>query len=76
MKEGIIYKGIGIQGTQNYIVIALRMKHQRMRWSERGANNLANALYRKENKELIESVTIHGLTDKKNLADINSMSLR
>ena len=27
-----------------------------MRWSEKGANNLAKALYRKENKELIETI--------------------
>lgn len=32
------------------------MKHRRMRWSFRGANNLAKALYHKENKELIETI--------------------
>ncbi|MGN8633037.1 hypothetical protein ACTNEW_16020 [Blautia sp. HCP3S3_G3] len=32
------------------------MKHRRMRWSVKGANNLAKALYRKENKELIETI--------------------
>lgn len=32
------------------------MKHRRMRWSVSGANNLAKALYRKENKELIETI--------------------
>ena len=55
-KEGVIYKGMGIQETQNCTVITLRMKHRRMRWSERGANNLAKALYRKENKELTETI--------------------
>ena len=55
-KEGILYKGMGIQETQNCTVITLRMKHRRMRWSERGANNLAKALYRKENKELTETI--------------------
>ena len=55
-EEGIIYKGMGIQETQNCTVITLRMKHRRMRWSERGANNLAKALYRKENKELSETI--------------------
>ncbi len=55
-KEGILYKGMGIQETQNCTVITLRMKHRRMRWSVRGANNLAKALYRKENKELIETI--------------------
>lgn len=55
-KDGIIYKGIGIQETQNCTVITLRMKHRRMRWSVQGANNLAKALYRKENKELIKTI--------------------
>ena len=55
-KEGILYKGMGIQETQNCTVITLRMKHRRMRWSVNGANNLAKALYRKENKELIETI--------------------
>lgn len=32
------------------------MKRRRMRWSVRGVNNLAKALYRKENKELIEKI--------------------
>lgn len=54
--EGILYKGMGIQETQNCTVITLRMKHRRMRWSVNGANNLAKALYRKENKELIETI--------------------
>lgn len=55
-KEGIIYKGMGIQETQNCTVITLRMKHRRMRWSVQGANNLAKALYRKENKDLIRTI--------------------
>ncbi len=55
-KEGILYKGMGIQETQNCTVITLRMKHRRMRWSVRGANNLAKVLYRKENKELTETI--------------------
>ena len=55
-KEGIVYKGMGIQETQNCTVITLRMKHRRMRWSVNGANNLAKALYRKENKELVETI--------------------
>lgn len=32
------------------------MKNRRMRQSVNGANNLAKALYRKENKELIENI--------------------
>lgn len=55
-KEGLVYKGMGIQETQNCTVITLRMKYRRMRWSVRGANNLAKALYRKENRELIETI--------------------
>ena len=54
--EGMIYKGMGVQESQNCTVITLRMKHRRMRWSVNGANNLAKALYRKENKELIETI--------------------
>lgn len=54
--EGVIYKGMGVQENQNCTVITLRMKHRRMRWSVSGANNLAKALYRKENRELIETI--------------------
>lgn len=53
---GVIYKGMGVQENQNCTVITLRMKNRRMRWSEKGANNLAKALYRKENRELIETI--------------------
>ena len=55
-REGLIFKGMGVQENQNCTVITLRMKHRRMRWSVKGANNLAKALYRKENKELIETI--------------------
>lgn len=54
--EGIVYKNMGVQESQNCTVITLRMKHRRMRWSERGANNLAKALYRKENRELMDTI--------------------
>jgi len=54
--EGVVYKGMGGQENQNCTVITLRMKHRRMRWSVKGANNLAKALYRKENQELIETI--------------------
>ena len=54
--EGILYKGMGVQESQNCTVITLRMKNRRMRWSVSGANNLAKALYRKENRELIETI--------------------
>lgn len=55
-EKGILYKGMGIQETQNCTVITLRMKHRRMRWSVNGANNLAKALYHKENRELVETI--------------------
>lgn len=55
-QEGIIYKGMGVQESENCTVITLRMKNRRMRWSASGANNLAKALYRKENRELIETI--------------------
>ena len=54
--EGILYKHMGVQESQNCTVITMRMKHRRMRWSKAGANNLAKALYRKENKELINTI--------------------
>ena len=54
--EVILYKQMGVQESQNCTVITMRMKHRRMRWSKAGANNLAKALYRKENKELINTI--------------------
>ncbi len=54
--EGILYKHMGVQESQNCTVITMRMKHRRMRWSVPGANNLAKALYRKENKDLINTI--------------------
>ncbi|MFR6171720.1 MAG: ISLre2 family transposase [Blautia sp.] len=56
LPEGILYKRMGVQENQNCTVITLRMKNRRMRWSVNGANNLAKILYRKENKELIETI--------------------
>lgn len=53
---GIAYKNMGVQENQNCTVITLRMKNRRMRWSEKGANNMGKALYRKENRELIETI--------------------
>ena len=54
--EGVLYKHMGVQENQNCTVITMRMKHRRMRWSPSGANNLAKALYRRENKDLIETI--------------------
>lgn len=54
--EGLVYKGMGVQENQNCTVITLRMKNRRMRWSVKGANNLAKALYCKENGELAKTI--------------------
>lgn len=55
-KLGTVYKNMGVQENQNCTAITLRMKHRRMRWSVNGANNMAKALYRKENRELIDTI--------------------
>ena len=55
-QAGMIYKGMGVQENQNCTTITLRMKNRRMRWSVKGANNLAKVLYRKGNRELIETI--------------------
>ena len=54
--EGTVYKDMGVQEGQNCTVVTLRMKHRRMRWSVGGANNLGKVLYRKENRELAETI--------------------
>ena len=54
--EGIVYKNMGVQEDQNCTAITMRMKHRRMRWSVNGANNMAKALYRKENRELVDTI--------------------
>ena len=54
--EGVIYKNMGVQENQNCTLITMRMKHRRMRWSEAGANNMAKVLYRKQNRELGETI--------------------
>ena len=71
-REGIIYKGMGVQESQNCTVITLRMKNRRMRWSVNEANNLAKALYHKGNKELIETIDryTHGLVIRMQMQEI------
>lgn len=54
-QEGMVHKAMGVQENQNCTLITMRMKHRRMRWG-RGANNLAKVMYRKENRELIETI--------------------
>ena len=51
---------MGVQENQNCTVITMRMKGNRKRWSEKGANNMAKVLYRKENKELWETINRYG----------------
>lgn len=54
--EGMKYGNMGVQENQNCTVITMRMKGNRKRWSLSGANNMAKLLYRKENRELEETV--------------------
>ena len=54
--EGMKYGNMGVQENQNCTVITMRMKGNRKRWSVKGANHMAKLLYRKENKELAETV--------------------
>lgn len=54
--EGMRYGNMGVQENKNCTVITIRMKGNRKRWSVKGANNMAKLLYRKENKELAETV--------------------
>lgn len=56
LPEGMRYGNMGVQENQNCTVITMRMKGNRRRWSVSGANNMAKLLYRKENKELVETV--------------------
>lgn len=58
--EGMRYGNMGVQENQNCTVITMRMKGNRKRWSEKGANNMAKVLYRKENKELSETINRYG----------------
>lgn len=51
-----MFKHVGVQESQNCTVITMRIKHRRMRWSAAGANNLAKALYRRENKDLVRTI--------------------
>jgi len=57
--EGVVYKNMGVMENQNCTTITSRMKGRRMRWSERGADNMAKLLYTKENKELVETIGRH-----------------
>lgn len=56
LPDGMKYGNMGVQENQNCTVITMRMKGNRKRWSVNGANNMAKLLYRKENKELAETV--------------------
>ena len=56
LPEGMRYGNMGVQENQNCTVITMRMKGNRKRWSVQGANNMAKLLYRKESKELVQTV--------------------
>lgn len=58
-REGTTYKDMGVQENQNCTLVTMRMKHRRMRWG-RGANNLAKVMYRKENRELLDTINRYG----------------
>ena len=58
-REGILHKEMGVQENENCTLITMRMKHRRMRWGS-GANNLAKVMYRKENRELVETIDRYG----------------
>lgn len=70
-QKGMIHKEMGVQENQNCSLITMRMKHRRMRWG-RGANNLAKVMYRKENRELIETIDRYsdGLITNASLGEI------
>lgn len=56
LPEGLRYGNMGVQENQNCTVITMRMKGNRRRWSVTGANNMAKLLYKKENKELTDTI--------------------
>ncbi len=58
--KGIIYKNGGCQESQNCTLITMRMKHRRMRWSERGANALLMLMCCIKNGDL-KDVLRHGV---------------
>ena len=62
LKNGLSYGAMGVQENQNCTVITMRMKGNRRRWSENGANNMAKLLYRKENGELNKTVNRYNET--------------
>ena len=70
--KGCCYKNMGVQENQNCSVITLRMKHRRMRWSEKGGNNMGKALSRRANGELQETISRYtdGLIYEPNLKEI------
>ncbi|MFP3153940.1 hypothetical protein LQZ18_05815 [Lachnospiraceae bacterium ZAX-1] len=50
--EGIAYKNLGTQESQNCSSITLRMKHRKFSWSIAGANSMAKTLVRIANKTI------------------------
>ena len=75
--DGVVYKNMGVQENQNCTIITLRMKHRRMRWSASGGNNMAKALYRKENRELRDTISRYSkelIFEKEIIEAINILS--
>ena len=42
--EGVTYRSMGVQESNNYCLITHRMKHRRGSWSEKGGDRMAQAL--------------------------------
>jgi len=42
--EGVAYRGMGVQESNNYSLITNRMKHRRGSWSDRGGDRMAKTL--------------------------------
>ncbi|NDL67784.1 UPF0236 family transposase-like protein [Anaerotalea alkaliphila] len=57
--EGLEYRNLGTQESNNCSAITLRMKHRKASWSIKGATHLAKILVRKENRTLYEALERH-----------------
>ena len=56
-REGILYKNMGVQESQNCTAITMRMKHRRMRWSDLSCTNERNCRDIKcSNKRIQENI--------------------
>ena len=53
---GMVYKNMGVQESQNCALITMRMKHKRMRWSKKGADNLINVICSRKNGTIRKTI--------------------